>query len=68
MTNGFGEADITSIVNTAVSLVLQEYLAAYPKPEDAKKHASEAAVDVIREVKSSIEGKPQERVTVSYYR
>ena len=29
MTNGFSGADITSIVNTAVSLVLQEYLAAY---------------------------------------
>jgi len=44
MTNGFSGADITSIVNTAVSLVLPEYLTAYPKPEDAKKHTSEAAV------------------------
>ncbi len=74
MTDGFSGADITSVVNTAVSLVLQEYIAAYPKPEDAKKHAVEAAVtmkhfeDAIRKVKSSREGKPAERLAVSYYR
>ena len=74
MTDGFSGADITSVVNTAVSLVLQEYVAAYPKPEDAKKHATEASVtmkhfeDAIRKVKSSREGKPAERVAVSYYR
>ena len=59
MTEGFSGADITSVVNTAVSLVLQEYLATYPKPEDAKQHSSEAIVtmkhfgDAIRKVKSS---------------
>ena len=74
MTDGFSGADITSVVNTAVSLVLQEYIAAYPKPEDAKQHAAEAVVtmkhfeDAIRKVKSSREGKPVERVAVSYYR
>ena len=74
MTDGFSGADITSVVNTAVSLVLQEYIAAYPKPEDAKKHAAEAAVtmkhfeDAIRKVKSSREGKPVEGPAVSYYR
>ena len=36
MTDGFSGDDITSVVNTAVSLVLQEFIAAYPKPEDAK--------------------------------
>ena len=39
MTDGFSGAEITSVVNTAVSLVLQEYSATFPKPEDAKKHA-----------------------------
>ena len=74
MTDGFSGADITAVVNTAVSLVLQEYLAAYPKPEDAKQHAAEAIVtmkhfeDAIRKVKSSREGKPVERLAVSYYR
>ncbi len=74
MTDGFSGADITAVVNTAVSLVLQEYLATYPKPEDAKQHSSEATVtmiqfeDAIRKVKSSREGKPAERLAVSHYR
>lgn len=74
MTDGFSGADITSVVNTAVSLVLQEYIASFPKPEDARKHAAEAAVtmkhfeDAIRKVKTSREGKPVEKVAVPYYR
>jgi transitional endoplasmic reticulum ATPase len=74
MTEGFSGADITSVVNTALSLVLQQYIATYPKPEDAKKHATEAVVtmkhfeDAIRKVKSSREGKPVEKMAVSYYR
>jgi transitional endoplasmic reticulum ATPase len=74
MTDGFSGADITSVVNTAVSLVLQEYVASFPKPDDAKKHAAEAAVtmkhfeDAIRKVKTSREGKPVEKVAVPYYR
>ncbi len=74
MTDGFSGADLTSVVNTAVSLVLQEYIASFPKPEDAKKHAAEAAVtmrhfeDAIRKVKSSREGKPVEKIAVPYYR
>jgi transitional endoplasmic reticulum ATPase len=74
MTEGFSGADLTSVVNTAVSLVLQEYIASFPKPEDAKKHAAEAAVtmrhfeDAIRKVKSSREGKPAEKIAVPYYR
>ena len=74
MTDGFSGADITAVVNTAISLVLQEYLAAYPKPEDAKQHTAEAIVtmkhfeDAIRKVKTSREGKPAERLAVSHYR
>ena len=74
MTDGFSGADLTSVVNTSVSIVLQEYLAAYSRPEDAKKHSSEAVVtmrhfeDAIRKVKSSREGKPIERPPVPYYR
>ncbi|MGI0091514.1 MAG: CDC48 family AAA ATPase [Nitrososphaerales archaeon] len=74
VTEGFSGADITSVVNTAVSLVLQDYVAAYPKPEDAKNHSSEASVtmkhfeDAILKVKTSREGKPPERLAVSYYR
>ncbi len=74
MTDGFSGADLYAVVNTAVSLVLQEYVAAYPKPEDTKKHAAEAIVtmkhfeDAIRKVKSSREGKPVDRIATSYYR
>jgi transitional endoplasmic reticulum ATPase len=74
MMDGFTGADITSVVNTAVSLVLQEYVAKFPKPEDAKKNATDAVVtmrhfeDAIRKVKTSREGKPVEKVAVPYYR
>jgi transitional endoplasmic reticulum ATPase len=74
MMDGFTGADITSVANTAVSLVLQEYVAKFPKPEDAKKNATDALVtmrhfeDAIRKVKTSREGKPVEKVAVPYYR
>ena len=74
LTEGFSGADLTSVVNTAVSLVLQEYVAKFPKPEDAKKNAAAASVtmrhfeDAIRKVKTSREGKPVEKVAVPYYR
>ena len=44
MTEGFSGADLAALVNTAVSIVLQAYIAKYPKPEDAKKHLTEAIV------------------------
>jgi transitional endoplasmic reticulum ATPase len=74
LTQGFSGADIASVVNTAVSLVLQEYVAAHPKPDDGKKHSRDAIVnmkhfeDAIRKVKISRNGKPPERIAVSYYR
>ncbi len=74
VTEGFSGADLAAIVNTAVSLVLQEFVSKYPKPEDAKKHAAEAVVtaenfqDAIKKVRSSREGKPMEKVAVPYYR
>ncbi|MGI0079958.1 MAG: AAA family ATPase, partial [Nitrososphaerales archaeon] len=75
MTDGLSGADITSIVNTAVSLVLQEYIGVYSKPEEAKAHSSEAVVTMkhfesaIRKVKTSRDGRPVERAAaVSYYR
>src|SRR6187455_2091467 len=46
LTEGFSGADTSSVANTAVSLVLHEYLAKYPTPEEAAKHASEAHVIV----------------------
>jgi transitional endoplasmic reticulum ATPase len=74
LTEGFSGADISAIVNTAVSLVLQDFVAKFPKPEDAKKHVEEAVVnfehfqEAIKKVRSSREGKPMEKVAVPYYR
>jgi transitional endoplasmic reticulum ATPase len=74
MTEGFSGADMASLTNTAVSIVLQGFISKYPKPDDAKKHVDEAIVqmehfaDAIKKVRSSREGKPMEKVPVPYYR
>jgi transitional endoplasmic reticulum ATPase len=74
LTEGFSGADTSSVANTAVSLVLHEYLAKYPTPEEAAKHASEAHVMMrhfeqgVKKIKTQREGKPGEKVTVPYYR
>jgi transitional endoplasmic reticulum ATPase len=74
LTDGFSGADTSSVANTAVSLVLHEYLARYPTPEEAAKHVSEAHVmrrhfeEAVKKIKAQREGKPGERVTVPYYR
>src|SRR5438876_9296362 len=74
LTEGFSGADTSSVANTAVSLVLHDYLAKYPTPEEAAKHASEAHVmmrhfeEGVKKIKTQREGKPGEKVTVPYYR
>ncbi len=74
MTEGFSGADMSSLTNTAVSIVLQKFISKYPKPEDAKKHVEEAIVEMeqfleaIKKVRSSRDGKPMEKVAVPYYR
>jgi transitional endoplasmic reticulum ATPase len=74
MTEGFSGADMASLTNTAVSIVLQKFIAKYPKPEDARKHVEEAVVEMshflqaIEKVRVSREGKPKERISVPYYR
>jgi transitional endoplasmic reticulum ATPase len=74
LTDGFSGADTGSVANTAVSLVLHEYLAKYPTPDEAAKHVAEAHVmmrhfeEAVKKIKAQREGKPGERVTVPYYR
>ena len=34
MTNGFSGAEVSAVVNTAISLVLHEYLQKFPSPEE----------------------------------
>src|SRR5713226_3169609 len=72
-TEGFNGADLAALVNTAVSIVLQAYIAKYPRPEDAKKHLDEAIVtyehfqEAAKKVRSSRESSPMEKVAVPYY-
>ena len=74
MTEGFSGADMAAVANTAVSLVLHEYLAKYPTPEEASKHASEAGVtmrhyeEAVRKVRTQKEMKPEEKTSLSLYR
>ena len=74
LTDGFSGADMSAVANTAVSLVLHEYLQKYSSPEEATKHASEAHVtmkhfeDAVRKIKTQREMKPGEKVTLSQYR
>jgi transitional endoplasmic reticulum ATPase len=74
MTDGFSGADTSAVVNTAVSLVLHEYLAKYPTPEEAAKHASEAQVmmrhfeEAVKKIKTQREMKPNEKLSLSHYR
>jgi len=74
MTEGFSGADTAAIVNTAVSLVLHEYLAKYPTPEEAAKHATEAHVmmrhfeEAVKKIKAQRDAKPKESMALSHFR
>jgi transitional endoplasmic reticulum ATPase len=74
MTGGFNGADLAALVNTALSIVLQAYVAKYPRPEDAKKHLTEAVVtyehfqEAAKKVRSSRESNPTKNVAMPYYR
>ena len=75
ITEGFSGADITGVANTAISIVLHEYLQKYTTPEEAAKHASDALVsmrhfeDAVKKIKIQRERRPEERVTtLSHYR
>ena len=45
-TEGFSGADVSSVANTALSLVLHDYIQKYPSVEEAFKHTSEALVTI----------------------
>jgi transitional endoplasmic reticulum ATPase len=74
MTEGFSGADTAAIVNTAISLVLHEYLAKYPTPEEAAKHAAEAHVmmrhfeEAVKKIRTQRDTKPKEAMALSHYR
>ena len=64
LTEGFSGADTAAIVNTAISIVLHEYLAKYPTPDEAAKHAAEAAV---KKIKMQKDTRPKESLALSHY-
>src|SRR5919198_1542213 len=74
ITEGFSGADISAIANTAISLVLHEYLYRYSTPEEAAKHASEALIsmrhfeEAVKKIKTQREMKPEEKANLSQYR
>jgi len=74
LTEGFSGADVSSVANTAVSLVLHDYIQKYPTPEEALKHTSEARVsirhfeDAINKVRRQREMRPEEKMNLSHFR
>ena len=71
--DGFSAADTVSIVNTAISNILQEFLSKYKTPEELQKHTKEMILTMshlensIQKVKTSREAKPIEK-ELKYYR
>ncbi len=74
MTDGMSGADVSSVVNTAVSIVIHEYLGKNPSAEKLEKESEnaritmkhfEAAVKKVREQKNLKIG---EKLVASYYR
>ncbi len=69
LTDGFSGADMAAIANTAASIVLHRYLAKYPTPEEAAKHASEAEIsaadfeDAIQKIRTQRELKKAESLS-----
>jgi len=74
VTDGMSGADVASIANTAVSLVIHEFLDKYPDQKEAEKQAVEAKVtmrhfeEAVRKVKTQKELKIGEKLAVPYYR
>ncbi|HSD05482.1 MAG TPA: CDC48 family AAA ATPase [Nitrosopumilaceae archaeon] len=73
-TDGLSGADVASIANTAVSLVIHEFLDKYPDQKEAEKQAATAKVtmrhfeEAVRKVRTQKELKIGEKVAVPYYR
>src|SRR5215813_4564537 len=73
LTEGFSGADVSAVANTAVSVVLHEYLAKYSTPEEAAKHSSEAVVsmanfeEAVKKISTQRQMKPEEKMILSQY-
>lgn len=72
MTEGFSGADVSSVANTAISLVFHDYIQKYPSPEVALKHTSEAHLSMrhfedaaVRNEIRQREMKPEEKMNLT---
>ncbi len=74
VTDGLSGADVASIANTAVSLVIHEYLDKYPEVKEAEKSSQSAKVtmkhfeEAVKKVRDQKDLKIGQKVVASYYR
>ncbi len=74
MTDGLSGADVAAISNTAVSLVIHEFLDNHPDVKDIEKKSDEAKVsmkhfvEAVKRVKDQKDLKIGQKVVASYYR
>ncbi|NIP61316.1 MAG: CDC48 family AAA ATPase [Nitrosopumilaceae archaeon] len=74
ITDGMSGADVAAIANTAVSLVIHEFLDAHPDVKDVEKSSEKARVtmkhfeDAVKKVREQKDLKLGQKVVASYYR
>ena len=74
ITDGMSGADVSSVVNTAVSIVIHEYLDKNPSTEKLEKESENARVtmrhfeEAVKKVKTQKDLKARQKISVSYYR
>jgi transitional endoplasmic reticulum ATPase len=74
MTDGMSGADVAAISNTAVSLVIHEFLDNHPDVKDAEKSAEKAKItmkhfeEAVKKVRDQKDLKLGQKIVASYYR
>jgi len=74
ITDGMSGADVAAIANTAVSIVIHEYLDKHPTKEELEKASSDAKVtmrhfeEAVKKVKTQKDLKIGQKIAVPYYR
>lgn len=74
MTDGMSGADVAAIANTAVSIVIHEYLDKHPTKEELEKSSSSARVtmkhfeEAVKKVRAQKDLKIGQKIAVPYYR
>lgn len=74
MTDGMSGADVAAIANTAVSIVIHEYLDKHPTKEELEKSSTDARVtmkhfeEAVKKVRAQKDLKIGQKIAVPYYR